>query len=356
LLQMPADSAAAEAAMCAGWTIPFNYQPVHECLKELGISPYKDYGKVTLGDIIAHYSHWLVAVAVFLILMTITTAYVLRLNRRLDQSRSDLEQQLLERKKAEDQIRRYAAQLKVAKEQAQEADRLKSAFLATMSHELRTPLNSIIGFTGMLLMGLVGPLNDEQTKQLGMVRSSARHLLDLINDVLDISKIEAGEVEIVREPFDVREAIEKVVQTVTPLADKKGLALVAQVASGVGQITSDRRRVEQILINLVNNAVKFTEAGQVTVLADPISDVVPPSQSEIRLQVVDTGIGIKREDMDTLFGVFRQIDTGLTRQHEGTGLGLSICKKLVEMLGGEIGVESEWGVGSTFTFTLPESE
>jgi len=239
-------------------------------------------------------------------------------------------------------------------EAAQEADRLKSAFLATMSHELRTPLNSIIGFTGILLQGLSGPLNDEQTKQLGMTQVSARHLLDLINDVLDISKIEAGQLEMALEPFDMRQAIEKVVQTVTPLAEKKGLALLTRVAPEVGQITSDRRRVEQILINLANNAIKFTDAGQVTVTADLIPELsIHNPQSAIRIQVADTGMGIKPEDMDTLFQAFRQIDTRLTRQHEGTGLGLSICKKLAEMLGGEIGVESEWGVGSTFIVRLP---
>jgi signal transduction histidine kinase/putative methionine-R-sulfoxide reductase with GAF domain len=231
-------------------------------------------------------------------------------------------------------------------EAAQEADRLKSAFLASMSHELRTPLNSIIGFTGIILQGLAGPLNPEQEKQLNMVRDSSRHLLNLINDVLDISKIEAGQLETLSEPFDMREAIAKVARTMMPMAEKKGLDLVTEVAPVVGQITSDRRRVEQILINLVNNAIKFTDRGEVRV------------ESEVRgnwlvTRVVDTGIGIKPEDMGKLFQAFRQIDSGIDRQHEGTGLGLSICKRLVEMLGGEVWAESKWGVGSTFTFTLP---
>ena len=242
------------------------------------------------------------------------------------------------------------ADLKIARDKAQEADRLKSAFLATMSHELRTPLNSIIGFSGVILQGLAGPLNPEQEKQLNMVYDSARHLLALINDVLDISKIEAGQLEIVAAPFDVRQAIAKALQTVTPLAEKKGLALVAAVTPGVGRITSDRRRVEQILINLVNNAIKFTDSGQVTIRAQ---SEIENRQSHIRIQVADTGIGIKPEDTGKLFAPFQQVETGLARPHEGTGLGLSICKKLVEMLGGEIWVESEWGVGSTFIFTLP---
>ena len=349
LLQMPADCAAAETAINAGWTIPLNYQPVHECLKELGASPYEDFGKVTLRDIVQQYLYWLVTIVVFLILMAITTAFVLRLNRRLDKSRLGLKEQLLERKKAEEELRESEAQLIVAKEQAQEADRVKSAFLASMSHELRTPLNSIIGFTGILLQGLVGTLNDEQTKQLRMVQSSAHHLLELINDILDISKIEAGQLEISVAPFNMRTAIERVVQTMTPLVEKKGLSLCINVSTEVDQITSDQRRVEQILINLVNNAIKFTEQGEIHLESEIMNNW-------LETRVIDDGIGIGEEDMKKLFKPFQQVDTGLTRKYEGTGLGLSICKRLVEKLGGEILVKSERGVGSTFTFTLPLEE
>jgi signal transduction histidine kinase/HAMP domain-containing protein len=231
-------------------------------------------------------------------------------------------------------------------EAAQEADRLKSAFLASMSHELRTPLNSIIGFTGILLQGLVGPLNDEQQKQLGMVMNSARHLLALINDVLDISKIEAGELELALEPFDVGQAIQRAVQIVTPLADRKGLRLIVEASPEVDRIVGDRRRVEQILINLANNACKFTDAGQVRIRSEIVN-------SRLVTQVIDTGIGIRPEDVGKLFKPFRQIDTGVARRHEGTGLGLAICDRLVTMMGGKIWVESRWGEGSTFTFTLP---
>jgi PAS domain S-box-containing protein len=245
---------------------------------------------------------------------------------------------ITERKKIED--------LKAAVIRAESADRLKSAFLATMSHELRTPLNSIIGFTGILLQKLVGPLSEEQEKQLKMVQGSARHLLDLINDVLDISKIEAGQMNVVVEPFDMAAAIQKSMDKIKPLAEKKGLALTAVIDPPAIQFTSDQRRVEQILLNLLNNAVKFTEQGEVR--AECSLD-----NGQVVTRIIDTGIGIKPEDAETLFKPFQQIDTGITRQYEGTGLGLSICKRLVELLGGEIGVESEWGKGSTFTFTLP---
>jgi signal transduction histidine kinase len=172
-------------------------------------------------------------------------------------------------------------------EKAQEADRLKSAFLASMSHELRTPLNSIIGFTGILLQGLVGTLNEEQKKQLTMVQSSANHLLDLINDILDISKIEAGELVVNLAPFDLRKTVDKVVQSLTPLAEKKGLMLKAVIQSRVGIIDSDQRRVEQILLNLLNNAIKFTSEGKVQLDCRIEGNF-------IEINVSDTGIGIKR--------------------------------------------------------------
>lgn len=264
---------------------------------------------------------------------------------------------ITQRRRAEDELRklnleleqRIAArteELAAAMIRAQESDRIKSAFLATMSHELRTPLNSIIGFTGVLVRGLAGPLNDEQYLQLNMMRDSAQHLLALINDVLDISKIEAGELEIVKRPFDMRQAIENVLRIVQPLAHKKNLQLVTAIGARVGTIHNDRRRVEQVLINLVNNAIKFTERGEVRVECQI-------REGWLETSVHDTGIGIQPEDMDRLFKPFQQIDTGLARGHDGTGLGLAICKRLVSAMGGRLTVESEWGVGSTFQFTLP---
>jgi len=246
----------------------------------------------------------------------------------------------------EQRVAERTAELAVAKTLAEKADSVKSAFLATMSHELRTPLNSIIGFTGILLQGLAGPLNAEQRKQLGMVRDSAHHLLVLINDVLDISKIEAGQLEVRPEPFNLRDSILRTVGLVKPLAEKKDLSLSVEIAPSVGSLVSDPHRVEQILLNLLNNAVKFTERGSVTLRA------VPHGES-IRISVSDTGIGIKPDALDKLFLPFRQIDSGLTRHYEGTGLGLAICRRLTGLLGGSIEVASEWGKGSVFTFTLP---
>jgi PAS domain S-box-containing protein len=240
---------------------------------------------------------------------------------------------------------------------AEAADRIKSAFLATMSHELRTPLNSIVGFTGILLQGLAGPFNPEQGKQLDMVRTSARHLLALVNDVLDISKIEAGQLEVVRQPFDPARSVARVVALLTPLADAKGLALRVDVAPALGEAMSDERRFEQIVLNLVTNAIKFTDRGEVSLAADLVTDYCPAgassAQPAIRLRVADTGTGIRPEHLPGLFQPFRQIDSGLSRQHEGTGLGLAICHRLAILLGGEIHAESEWEKGSVFSVTLP---
>jgi PAS domain S-box-containing protein len=253
--------------------------------------------------------------------------------------------------------RKLAEAEREKRHRAEAADRIKSAFLATMSHELRTPLNSIIGFTGIILQGLAGPLNPEQTKQLDMVRTSARHLLALVNDVLDISKIEAGQLEIAHAPFDLTRSISKVVALVAPQAESKGLALSAQLAPGLGEIVGDERRFEQILLNLVSNAVKFTERGSVTLAAEVVANADLPGTQErraaVRLRVCDTGMGIKPEDLSVLFQPFRQVDSGLSRWHEGTGLGLAICRRLAHLMGGDIGVESEWGKGSTFIVTLP---
>lgn len=305
---------------------------------------YRSIKELTSEDIQFKIPLWLQISGLFtaiILLMSFCGSIILKrqVNMRtceLQRINQEIEQRIVDR----------TAELAEAMKNAQAADRLKSAFLATMSHELRTPLNSIIGFTGILLQGLVGPLNEEQKKQMGMVRSSANHLLSLINDVLDISKIEAGELKIDNESFDLLASINKVKEAVGPLSAKKGVILIVNIADDVTDIVGDMRRVEQVLLNLLSNAVKFTDEGHVKVSAEIY-------QNNVVISISDTGIGIKREDIDKLFKPFLQIDSGLSRKYEGTGLGLSICKKLVKLMGGEIIVESEYGKGSIFTFTLP---
>lgn len=236
--------------------------------------------------------------------------------------------------------------LEVEKEKALSADHLKSAFLATMSHELRTPLNSIIGFTSILLKGNPGPLTDEQQKQLEMVRGSARHLLSLINDILDISKIEAGQLRLNIEAVNVPEIIHDVIETCTPLAEKKNLTVELIIDKSINLIKSDRLRLKQIFLNLLNNAIKFTDAGMISI------NCTQPG-SYIEFIVSDAGIGIPSDKLKDIFNPFIQAETGLTRRHEGTGLGLSISKKLTELLHGSIKAESALGKGSSFTVIIP---
>jgi PAS domain S-box-containing protein len=270
------------------------------------------------------------------------------------------EQALLElNERLEQTVASRTAALSAALVQAEAADRAKSAFLATMSHELRTPLNSIIGFTGIVLQGLAGPLNTEQSKQLSMVRGSARHLLSLINDVLDISKIEAGQLDIRVAGFDLAALVRQAAASVRPQAEDRGLTVHLNLPATVPELVSDRQRVEQILLNLLSNAVKFTERGTVTVTVEPVEawtlqGAAEPPCRALRVSVADTGIGIATENLPDLFQPFRQIDSGLSRLHEGTGLGLAISHRLTVMLGGTISAASVPGAGSTFTLTLPQ--
>ncbi|WP_452229742.1 PAS domain-containing protein [Lacinutrix sp. MEBiC02404] len=243
-------------------------------------------------------------------------------------------------------INLQSTELEKEKVKAQSADLMKSAFLATMSHELRTPMNSIIGFTGILLKELAGPLNQEQKKQLSMVKNSSAHLLSLINDILDISKIEAGKLKVSFYPFKYLTSLENTIDFLEPQASRKGLTVKTEISNFDITLISDERRVEQVLLNLLSNAIKFSEKGIIVVKVH-IEDNV------LVTQVIDQGIGITKKDAVKLFMPFIQIEGGLNRKHEGTGLGLAICKSLVEKLGGTIRVESELGKGSNFTFKIP---
>jgi signal transduction histidine kinase len=247
----------------------------------------------------------------------------------------------------EQRVNERTLQLANANHALEQASLAKDRFFANMSHELRTPLNAIIGFTGTLLMRLPGPLTPDQEKQLHTVRQSAEHLLALINDVLDLAKVESGTLEMPQELVECQAVIAEVVASLHPLAAQKGLQLLVDAPAEPLVIKANHRALSQILINLVNNAIKFTERGHVKIILDQLQD------GRAAIHVTDSGIGIRLEDQEQLFQLFTQIKGAQTRQHEGTGLGLNLSQKLAGLLGGQITVQSAPGQGSTFTLTLP---
>jgi PAS domain S-box-containing protein len=233
-------------------------------------------------------------------------------------------------------------------QELERAYRHKSEFLASMSHELRTPINALLGYTALLRERIYGDLTDRQVEALGRMESSSGHLLELVNDILDLARIEAGRMPLHLEPVALAALVASVVDSVEPMASAKGLRLVVEVPAELPALITDRTRVKQIVLNLLSNAVKFTREGSVRVTGRAL-----PAEEAVELEVADTGIGIAAEALPGIFEDFRQVDQSSTREFGGTGLGLSIVRKLLGLLGGSIRAESEPDVGTTFTITLP---
>jgi signal transduction histidine kinase len=245
-------------------------------------------------------------------------------------------------------LEEQADELTRVNEELAKANRLKSDFLANMSHELRTPLNSIIGFSDMLLTQEVGALTAMQQDFLETVARNGRHLLQLISELLDLSKIEAGKLQLTPESLDVRDLLREAAESVRAQTEQRRHTLQLDLPAEPLVVSADHVRVRQILLNLLSNAIKFTpDGGEVRLLGRP------DEGGDVRIAVIDTGIGIAPEDQSKLFKEFMQVDTSASRHYEGTGLGLALCKRLVELHGGRIGCESARGLGSTFWFTLP---
>jgi PAS domain S-box-containing protein len=246
--------------------------------------------------------------------------------------------------------KRFEKALQEKNQELASANQLKDQFLAGMSHELRTPLNAIIGFTGTLLMKLAGPLNEEQEKQLRTVQSSGRHLLALINDLLDLSRIAAGKVALTYNAVDCNNVLHEVEATLRPQALTKGLAFELLLPPQAVVLNTDRRALCQIVLNLTGNAIKFTESGYVRLT---MNCQTVEGMSVVEIQIEDSGVGIPLDDIDKLFGAFTRINPERANAPDGTGLGLHLSQKLAEILGGKISVQSESGCGSRFTLVLP---
>ncbi len=247
----------------------------------------------------------------------------------------------------EKKVEERTKELRQANIALEKANRLKSEFLATMSHELRTPLNAIIGFAEVLRDEVIGPLNGDQKGCLDDIHSSGQHLLSMINNILDFTKIEAGKFELKYEEFSLETVIAEVLHAISEFSDKKGISIHTHIHANIPHLVADKIKFKQIMFNLLSNAVKFTaKNGTITINVKLVEQYV-------QIGVSDTGIGIKSEDIDKLFKPFFQLDSSYSRRYEGTGLGLVLTKHLVELHGGKIWVESDYGKGSTFTFTLP---
>jgi PAS domain S-box-containing protein len=230
----------------------------------------------------------------------------------------------------------------------EQASALKSQFLANMSHEFRTPLNAILGYTHMLLNGVTGPISEHQRKSLTRIDSNSRHLLALINDILDITRIEAGRMPLNVSTFEIPELVSEVMAELEPIIKRSSLIVRSRMPRNLRPLKSDRQKVKQVVLNLLSNALKFTPSGSVTIAAAYDQDA-----RGVAISVDDSGVGISSEDQAKVFEDFRQLDTSPTRGYGGTGLGLSICRRLAQMLGGSIELVSEVGRGSTFTLKLP---
>ncbi|HLC14855.1 MAG TPA: response regulator, partial [Thermodesulfovibrionia bacterium] len=257
-----------------------------------------------------------------------------------------LEAQTEELEAQSEELKQQNTELEQQRIQVEEANRMKSEFLSTMSHELRTPLNAIIALSRVLIMKSSVKLSEEEKKYLEIIDRNGKRLLELINDILDLSKIEAGRIELKIKPFSLKLTIESITETLLPIAQHKGIELGVEILPDLPDIESDEERVHQILQNIMNNAIKFTVSGKVVVTAQRENE-------HVSIQFADTGIGIQDKDLPHIFEEFRQADSTPSRQYEGTGLGLAIANRAVKLLGGSICVRSAFGVGSTFTVILP---
>lgn len=361
LLGMPAQSDAAKAANIEGWTEPLDHTPVHQLFQKLRIGPYSsDYD---MSPAAVFKAYWLPIFSGFAIVlvMVLTVFYVFHINRRLDAANFALAEEIKERKDAEAALRDHrdhlgeivrarTADLETAHQAALQANRAKSQFLASMSHELRTPLNAIIGYSELLLESQCGAPSSDQAKDLHKIHSAGNYLLALVNGILDLSKIEAGRMEVHCEVVSLSAVVEEIVATIKPLADKNNNELVISASVDLGEMNTDSTKLRQILFNVLSNACKFTDHGRVELQVNRVASL---KGVNFYFTVEDSGIGIPDYFLDRLFDPFSQADPSVQHKYGGTGLGLAIAKRFCDMLGGSISVRSSTDRGTRFEIVIP---
>ena len=353
LMSMPVSHEAALAGKYVGWTVPLDYGPVHELMRDLKVGPYEGYGEISLADVAKEYIYWIVVVTILFLLAWLLLIIVVRANRRLSETRQELLLSNDSLKQAhmhlEERVRERTKELELAKDEAETANNAKSEFLSRMSHELRTPMNAIMGFGQLMEMDVEGTLTEIHRSNLKEITTAGEHLLQLINDVLDLARVETGKLELDMQDISIINKVNETFALMTPLAVQSEIALINDLTEQSDiTVRADNVRFKQVLINLISNAVKYNkQGGEVHVSCESCGDNV------VRVTVTDTGLGIATKDIDKLFEPFERIDH--FSQAEGAGIGLSVTKSLVEAMGGSIGVKSTPGEGSEFWVELKSS-
>lgn len=367
LFLLPHDSFNGTAAVIHGFDIPANYNGVENLLRRLRLPPFDHPPEISLSDLWRRYGSWITSLSLLLLLLAGTSGGLVIIYRRsqrslhelkrveiaLNRLNEELDQRVSERTSL---LRQKSEELEQANERLKEVDRLKSLFIASMSHELRTPLNSVIGFSTVLLDEWVGPINAEQKLNLASIQSSGRLLLAMINDVLDVTQIESGTIRPLIEEFDLYDLLSEAEKQIAATISGKGLELRSELIHL--RLRTDRRRLLQCIMNLLGNAARFSDRGNVTLEAEliPASGETPKSEF-VEIRVSDTGIGIGEGDLRTIFTPFHRIVTPGRTIIPGTGIGLYLARKIVtEILNGEIKVSSEPGKGSRFTLRIPVAQ
>lgn len=347
LLQMPRDSEAAKTAHIIGWTIPVDYQPVHEMMRELKVGPYAGLGEASWQQLVERYWLLITITGVALLLLTVLTVSLRATNRKLQNAQAQLEKH---QRELVDTVHARTADLVVMRDQAVSASEAKSVFLSKVSHELRTPLNAIIGYTDIVLDELKAGADKIDTKDMQNIRISALHLLSIINDLLDITRLENGTAQLIVSRFSISQMIGDLMSRIQPAAAKNGNRL--QVNNHVGEdlIETDKLRLQDALDHVLDNACKYTSNGVITIDVEQQSS---DGATLLNFHVVDNGIGITLEQQERIFNVFVQGDDSTTRRFDGLGLGLAKSRGYCRLMGGDITVKTEPGKGSKFTISVP---